>query len=171
MQSRYRKNEVRILVIKLIPFSILLFSINILVFRLSSLLYGICFSGSSLVDWLVQNGVVKDNEEANVYANKLLYGRVIRHIYNTEYFYNSPSILYTFIAGSTGNWKRKFLLAYFRIWHFAFTRMRPFLLKSMLWLSISSETHELLWWIIIFIFIIVTIMCVDIFVCMCGASS
>ncbi|XP_065216568.1 lysosomal cholesterol signaling protein [Planococcus citri] len=66
----------------------------------SSLLYGICFSGSSLVDWLVHNGVCKDSEEAGVYASKLLSGRVIRHIYNTEYFYNSPSMLYTFIVGS-----------------------------------------------------------------------
>ncbi|KAK7583779.1 hypothetical protein V9T40_004742 [Parthenolecanium corni] len=64
----------------------------------SLLFYGACFSGSSLVTWLIQNGVVRDNEEAGAYATKLLYGRVIRHIYNTEFFYNNPSVLYTFIA-------------------------------------------------------------------------
>lgn len=66
----------------------------------SSLLYGASFSGSSLVDWLIHNCLVKDSEEAGAYASKLLSGRVIRHIYNTEFFYNSPSMFYIFIAGN-----------------------------------------------------------------------
>lgn len=63
-----------------------------------SCLYGKCFSGAALVDWLVRNHVVRDVEEAGIYSSKLLSGRVIRHIYNTEFFYSRPGVLYTFIS-------------------------------------------------------------------------
>ncbi|XP_022237952.1 integral membrane protein GPR155-like [Limulus polyphemus] len=54
------------------------------------------FSGKQLVDWLIKVGLAHNCYEAEEYGQKLLNGRVIRHIRDAHYFYDSP-FLYEFI--------------------------------------------------------------------------
>ncbi|XP_076361938.1 lysosomal cholesterol signaling protein-like [Tachypleus tridentatus] len=54
------------------------------------------FTGKQLVNWLIKAGLAHSSYEAEEYGQKLLNGRVIRHIQDAHYFYDSP-FLYEFI--------------------------------------------------------------------------
>ncbi|OXU22582.1 hypothetical protein TSAR_001784 [Trichomalopsis sarcophagae] len=55
------------------------------------------FTGSDLVNWLLEAGVAKDREEAIYYGRCLLDSRVLNHIDGTQHF-QDRNLLYTFRA-------------------------------------------------------------------------
>ncbi|RZF48340.1 hypothetical protein LSTR_LSTR010303 [Laodelphax striatellus] len=54
------------------------------------------FTGRDLVTWLVTNDVVQDRAEAVQYGNRLLAGRVIKHLNGNQLYSDDPTILFTF---------------------------------------------------------------------------
>ncbi|GLH10934.1 Integral membrane protein GPR155 [Gryllus bimaculatus] len=58
-------------------------------------MYKKVFTGSALIDWLVQAGLARDRPEATQYASLLVNGRVLRHIERLYHFHDRP-LLYTF---------------------------------------------------------------------------
>ncbi|XP_014216838.1 integral membrane protein GPR155 [Copidosoma floridanum] len=59
--------------------------------------YNGVFTGSELVNWLLEAGVAKDREEAIYYCRCLLDSRVLNHIDGTQHFHDR-NLLYTFRA-------------------------------------------------------------------------
>lgn len=55
------------------------------------------FSGSDLVNWLLEVGIVNSREEAVQYGRCLLDSRVLQHVDGTHHFYDQ-NFLYTFNA-------------------------------------------------------------------------
>lgn len=53
------------------------------------------FTGSVLVDWLIQSGLARDRTEASEYATLLVNGRVLRHVERLHHFHDRH-LLYTF---------------------------------------------------------------------------
>lgn len=58
------------------------------------------FSGSQLVDWIMDNDISQDRERAVEYAQHLVQGRVIRHIQGTYAFQDSAQKLFTFVPSA-----------------------------------------------------------------------
>ena len=50
--------------------------------------YESVFSGSELVDWLIERELVNSREEAVEYGHSLMLGRVIAHVTNEHYFHD-----------------------------------------------------------------------------------
>lgn len=59
--------------------------------------YNGAFTGSDLVDWLLEAGVAKDRDEAIYYGRCLLDSRVLNHVDGTQHFHDR-NLLYTFSA-------------------------------------------------------------------------
>jgi len=55
------------------------------------------FSGTDLVDWLLEVGIVNNREDAVWYGRCLLESRVLQHVDGTHHFYDK-NLLYTFNA-------------------------------------------------------------------------
>lgn len=55
------------------------------------------FSGSDLIDWLIEAGVAQNREDAVRYGRCLVDSRVLNHIDGTQHFQDG-SLLYTFRA-------------------------------------------------------------------------
>ena len=51
--------------------------------------YKSVFTGSELVDWLVQPGLVPSREEGVEYGHALMQGRVLAHVQEEHYFHDS----------------------------------------------------------------------------------
>ncbi|KOC62245.1 Integral membrane protein GPR155 [Habropoda laboriosa] len=64
--------------------------------RLLKLYKGV-FTGTDLVNWLLEVGIAQNREEAVEYGRSLLESRVLQHIDGTQHFYDQ-SLLYTFTA-------------------------------------------------------------------------
>ncbi|GFU36996.1 integral membrane protein GPR155 [Nephila pilipes] len=56
--------------------------------------YKNCFWGHQLVDWLIQEGVAKDDIEAEELGQKLLLGGVISHVTEAHHFHDAPYLYY-----------------------------------------------------------------------------
>ncbi|KAF8795036.1 Integral membrane protein GPR155 like protein [Argiope bruennichi] len=56
--------------------------------------YKNCFWGHQLVDWLIQEGVAKDDIEAEELGQKLLLGGVISHVTGAHHFHDAPYLYY-----------------------------------------------------------------------------
>lgn len=56
------------------------------------------FTGTALVNWLLENNLSQDRSDALQYGTHLLYGRVITHIHNTQLFCDKPDVLYSFVS-------------------------------------------------------------------------
>ena len=54
------------------------------------------FQGNVLVDWLVDAGLARDRKQATSYSRRLLDGRVIQHVFESQHFHDSP-MLYRFL--------------------------------------------------------------------------
>ena len=52
--------------------------------------YESVFTGSDLVDWLLEKNVVKTREDAVQYGYSLLQGRVLAHVSEEHYFHDEP---------------------------------------------------------------------------------
>ena len=46
------------------------------------------FTGSDMVDWLLEKQLVSTREEAIEYGHSLMLGRVIAHVSNEHYFHD-----------------------------------------------------------------------------------
>jgi len=46
------------------------------------------FTGTELVDWLLQRGLVNSREDGTNYGDILLRGQVIEHVLQEHYFYD-----------------------------------------------------------------------------------
>ncbi|GIY32339.1 integral membrane protein GPR155 [Caerostris darwini] len=56
--------------------------------------YKNCFWGHQLVDWLIQEGVAKDDIEAEELGQNLLLGGVISHVTEAHHFHDAPYLYY-----------------------------------------------------------------------------
>ncbi|GFY74092.1 integral membrane protein GPR155 [Trichonephila inaurata madagascariensis] len=56
--------------------------------------YRNCFWGHQLVDWLIQEGVAKDDIEAEELGQNLLLGGVISHVTEAHHFHDAPYLYY-----------------------------------------------------------------------------
>jgi len=68
-------------------------------FRFTFKTYRNVFKGTALVNWVLENGLVKQRSDAIKYCNQLLLGRVIQHSMQRYYFYDLPYI-YQFVTAS-----------------------------------------------------------------------
>ena len=50
--------------------------------------YESVFTGSELVDWLIERELVNSREEGIEYGHSLMLGRVIAHVSNEHYFHD-----------------------------------------------------------------------------------
>jgi hypothetical protein len=57
------------------------------------------FQGNVLVDWLVDAGVARDRKHAISYSRRLLEGRIIQHVFESQHFHDSTT-LYRFVRHS-----------------------------------------------------------------------
>lgn len=55
------------------------------------------FTGTDLVNWLLDEGIAQTREEATQYGRSLLESRVLQHIDGTQHFYDQ-NLFYTFNA-------------------------------------------------------------------------
>ena len=51
--------------------------------------YTSVFTGSGMVDWLVEEGIVSNREEGAEYGYALMLGRVLSHVTEEHYFHDS----------------------------------------------------------------------------------
>lgn len=49
-----------------------------------------------MVDWIIDSGIIVDRGEAVAYGNKLILGRIIKHVTDERFFYDLP-YFYEFI--------------------------------------------------------------------------
>ncbi len=55
------------------------------------------FTGSDLVDWLLERNIVETREEAVQYGHSLMLGRVLAHVTQEHYFHDEP-YFYRFLS-------------------------------------------------------------------------
>ena len=53
-------------------------------------LYESVFTGSDLVDWLLDRQLAETREDAVQYGQSLMFGRVIAHVVDEHYFHDEP---------------------------------------------------------------------------------
>ena len=73
----------------------ILFLLSFLSFRYRLRRYKSVFRGDRLVNWLLEVGLATDRQAAVRYGNSLILGRVIYHVTQAHFFYDSP-YLYQF---------------------------------------------------------------------------
>ena len=61
-------------------------------FRFPLKTYNNVFKGSTLVEWVIEDGLANDRQEAVKYCNQLLLGGVIQHCKQKYYFHDLPYI-------------------------------------------------------------------------------
>lgn len=72
-----------------------MFLLSFLLFRYRLRKYKSVFRGDRLVNWLLEVGLATDRQAAVHYGNCLILGRVICHVTQAHFFYDSP-YLYQF---------------------------------------------------------------------------
>lgn len=72
--------------------NVLNFLILLSFFRFPLKTYNNVFKGPTLVDWVIEDGLANDRQEAVKYCNQLLLGGVIQHCKQKYYFHDLPYI-------------------------------------------------------------------------------